>query len=520
MAKIDFINDRWVFKCTWAERALPKQKGFFWDAENLQWFTTNISHVSKAKEYLSPESLEIFFALSGEKDLPVNKPTDTRLFNYQIEAACFLQKYSGVINGDEAGLGKTPETIAAIAASRPHLPKDFILALIICPPFLAYNWEKEIKKWDSQANVQILKHRGQEVTDGTDYVILPDSNLVVVLQQKLMSKSFYWGVVDESHRFKNPKAKRTQVLFGEFKSAVFKGDALLNQCYRKVLLSGTPIPNRPIEIWAQIYAIAPYAIDFMDYYAFARRYCGAFQDHYGYNVSGATNQDELKERLNKIMIRRLKADVLKELPSKTKIVLAIEPKGDEIKALAYEKPFKSKFKITSLMTESEFYQATNQALGALAEARKNLSLLKVKHAIDFIENFFEGNPKEPLVVFGWHKDALKMLANYFPGNAIITGETPMIDRHKLVERFQRGDLRIIFANIQAAGVGLTLTRSSHVLFLEFSWVPSENDQAIDRTHRVGQVNPVSAYFLVYKDSLDEYVFEAQRYKQQVIDQII
>lgn len=523
MARIEFKDPHWIFRCTFDERDLPKSLGFYWDSDCKVWSTTSLTKVSRGEKYLTPEARIKFESLSGSRSFPVVSPQDPRLYGYQIAGAEFIQGLSGTMIADEPGLGKTAQAIAAVRAAR----KGFdYLTVIVCPPFLALNWRNEISFWDPVSFVHILKGRNDFPDLDCDYIIIPDSLLTKNNSGIFAHLNCEWLIVDEAHRFKTPTTQRTQLLFGTFNKRNLAKDGISSRAKRVVLLTGTPLPSRPIELWPLLTSIAPAAIDHMTYYQYAAHYCAGYESDHGYDVSGASNTDELYNRLNKIMIRRLKTDVLKDLPSRTKTSLVILPNKKELAALAYEKNLQAKPKASDYIGEVKSYsyeETQNLVLGAFARERSELAMLKAEHAIDWAKNFLEGNENEKILIFGWHTEAIEHIATGLSdfGSTTITGQTSMERRHDRVHRFQNEpNLRVMVANIQAGGVGLTLTSSSTVLFSEFSWVPSENDQAIDRTHRIGQSKPVTAHFLVYKNSLDEYVFEAQKNKQKVINKIL
>lgn len=524
MASISFEDEKWRFTCDFSQKHIPKYLGFLWCPDKKIWWTKSLASVQTGKKYLTPQALEIFESVSGTKEFAVDRIAVKDLFPFQNEGVRHLQKFAGTILADEPGLGKTAQAITAMELTLKDCHPDFYSGIIICPPFLALNWVREFDRWAPKAKVQRLAKRSDkfESHKSVDYIIVPDSLIIDrKIQGQILNSSFHWGIIDEAHRYKNHGSKRTEALFGKFERAIFSGPSIANQCLRKSLLTGSPIPNRPIEIWPLLFGISPAAIDFKNYYEFATVYCDARQTKYGLDVSGSSNESELFDRLSRIMLRRTKREVMPQLPSRTKTALMIEPDRLEVKALDYEKKIKKDLSARDHITiHDEWAKTENMILGLFAEERRQLSIFKAIRAIEWATNFLEANADQKLLIFAWHKDAVHAIAAGLEAPEI-TGKTSMTKRQEIVDKFQNNiETRVIVANIQTLGVGFTLTKAQTVLFAEFSWVPGENEQAIDRCHRIGQDLPVTAHFLIYENSLDEYAFDVQKDKQKTIDKIL
>lgn len=317
--------------------------------------------------------------------------------------------------------------------------------------------------------------------------------------------------VDEAHRYKNDDAARTKALFGKDGKSGIAG-----HFDKVVYLSGTPMPNRPIELFSVLNHSASETIMHRNKFEYAEWFCAAYRDHFGWNFNGASHLTELSAHvIGKFMLRYKKEDVLKELPEKIEEVIIV---GSDLtpKLLKQSQKLLAEYSPEDLM-KNQIKVALGKEELALSTYRKELGLLKAQAAADYIKFLLE-ETEEAILVFAIHKDVIaileKELSKYWP--LVITGETRMELRHEHVKHFQIDQRRRLFiGNIQAAGVGLTLTKASRVVFVEFSWVPADNDQASDRAHRIGQDSRVLTQYLVHKDSIDRSVIETILRKKRV-----
>lgn len=438
-------------------------------------------------------------------------PKNKKPFDYQIEGAKFILSRQNTYLCDEPGLGKTIQAIISINSIAKKRP-----IIVVCPPFLALNWQKELNEWTTKPlSIYIAKKTSEIINFKKDIIIIPDS---LIISDKIINQFYNYNfdflIIDEAHRFKNGSAKRTQSI-----------ESIAKKCERIIALSGTPMPNRPIELFTMTKLLCWSAINNLTKHKYGLRYCGGHHDGFGWNYTGATKMKELSEKLkSNFMIRRKKKEVLKELPDKVIQILEIQPNSKEQVYLNREQnEVKAELKKAELeMSQFLAGSHSQNIMGQISEVRKELAFLKTNRIKELIDDILE-NPKQKLLIFGYHNEPLKELAKicgeYAP--MLIQGDTPKDKRDFIVELFQKDpDKRLIIGNYQACGVGLTLTAADRVLFLEPSWVPAENEQAIDRTHRIGQKNSVLAQFVVYRGSLDEMILKSNFNKTNVIDKII
>lgn len=445
-------------------------------------------------------------------DLDVPAPEGLAYLPYQRVGISFALGREHTLIADEMGLGKTIESLGVLNAD-----PTVKFVLIVCPASLKLNWQREAERW-------LVEERRIGVAGKT----FPDDADVVIINYDILAKwakklRRVWDVliVDECHYVKNKKAKRSKRLYAI-------------EARRKLFLTGTPVLNRPAELWAAISYLAP--DEFPSFWAFAKRYCKPQKGRYGWDFGGAANLSELHDRLcSTIMIRRTKADVLDDLPPKRRQV--IELASDHLAGLIrvedeawreHERRLAKLRRITraprgrEITTEEmkRLREGVNASFGQLAKLRQVTALAKVPLVVAHLRDVLEDIPK--VVVFAHHRAVVAELAEPFGDEAVtLTGGDSLEDRQAAVDRFQEDETcRVFVGSITAAGLGLTLTAASHVIFAELAWVPAHLTQAEDRTHRIGQTDSVLVQHLVLQDSLDARMVGTLLGKQHVIDRIV
>lgn len=487
-----------------------------------------------------------------DADIEIPVPDGLSYLPYQRAGIAFALDHPNVLFGDEMGLGKTIQAIGTVNAD-PTIRR----VAVICPASLKLNWAREIARWSTGvAKIAIANGGGprlelpEEVISrdatprpwgeifpggGVEWLVI-NWDIATRWRDDLIAANLDALILDEAHYAKNEKAARTlAVLGGEIRKAGSRVTLTRIPARRTLALTGTPIPNRPVEAWTVAHALAPDV--FPRYGSFVFRYCAAFNNGWGLDVSGASNLDELQAKLRgSIMVRRLKADVLTELPAKRRAVVELPADGSARRAIEAERSLYDarQGRLDALRAAvaqakaSEDPEAYRAAVAALEEGTKVLfdemsavrhqvALAKLPLVIDFVRDVLDGS-SEKLIVFGHHLDLIGALSEAFPGAAVITGQTPIGARQQAVDRFQNDpECRLFIGNIRAAGVGLTLTAASHVVFAELDWVPGNVTQAEDRAHRIGQHDSVLVQHLVLEGSLDATMARTLIEKQAVLD---
>jgi len=420
---------------------------------------------------------------------------------YQKEGVAWIEYTNGkTLIADEMGLGKTIQTLAWV-----HYHPDRRPVLIVCPLSAKLNWKCEIEKWLPDAHTEILN--GNKPWVPSEEFLIINYDILPKWAKMLKSLSIQILITDECHYYKNSKALRTKAIKNIGKSIPYI-----------LALSGTPIVNRPQEIYNVIKLLKPALFpNFMEY---GRRFCGAVHTRFGWDFSGATNTQELHEILiNSIMIRRLKKDVLKELPDKihSYVPFELDNKSEYIEA---ENNFIEWLRAKK--GDAAANRASNAEQVAVIEALKQLAVKgALKSSIDWIKDSLENQGK--LVVFATHKFVIASLMEEF-GNKIavkIDGSVSEKKRHQAVIDFQNNpDVRLFVGNIQAAGTAITLTAASNVAFLELPWTPGELWQAIDRLHRITQTEVVNVYYLFAVNTIMERTAHLIDTKQKILSKVL
>lgn len=385
----------------------------------------------------------------------------------------------GVLLADEMGLGKTA---TAIEVANRLNPKSL---LVVAPASLLLNWQHELEMWFR------LPIEAEVISYGR----------VVNGHQK---RSDYELIIfDECHFLKSEKAKRTSACLG------------LNSDYR-IFLTGTPIPNRPLEAYNVLHALGLK----MTQRQYGFRYCNGHKvwvparggRRQAYDFRGASNLGELNAALRKhVMVRRTKADVLTDLPPKVRQVIAMDFKSGE--SAAFRKRFDSLGAAADILDEAGKIPFTEVAV-----ERHNIALAKLPHVLEFIDDLLESGV-EKLAVFAHHRDIVEAIASAGKDRVVVYGGMSVGEKDAAVKAFQFGSARVFVGNILAAGVGLTLTAASVCVFAEETWTPGDLLQVEDRLHRLGQKDVVQVYHIVADGSLDARIVKALIQKQSVIEEV-
>lgn len=533
-------GDRWVarFQFSHQTKDLVKAAGFRFDGSRKVWWTKDpnvaaaLSPEGRAKleeetaraAAASEKALAASRAVDADIDIPA--PAGLSYLPYQRGGIAYAMARQNVLIGDEMGLGKTIQAIGVINADA-----EARSVLVICPASLKLNWARELRKWLTRPLRIVVANGNFPPAELADIVII---NYDILEKHRAAIDARGWDllVVDECHYLKNPKAKRTKAVLGFKKNRVVEVEPI--RARRRLMMTGTPICNRPIELWPLVHSLDPQGLG-ANFMKFARRYCNAHRGGFGWDFTGASHLDELQIKLRAaIMVRRLKADVLTDLPPKRRQIIQIEATGalagmvqaeNAIQARHEEAIAAARAALELAKAESdEVYAAaarrladeTQVAFTEMSAARHDLAVAKAPLVAEHVASLLEGIDK--VVVMAHHLEVIDILAQHLPGSAIVDGRVAIEDRQKAVDRFQNDPAcRVFIGGIRAAGVGLTLTAASTVVFAELDWTPGNVSQAEDRCHRLGQRNSVLIQHLVVDGSLDARMASVLVEKQAVID---
>lgn len=451
-------------------------------------------------EFWVPKSALIKTHNVEKVDVDYSKYDHRPPLNHQKDAIEKLAGSRRFILADDMGLGKTTATI--IAALETGSKK----ILIICPASLKINWQREIENYTDRS---VYISEGKKFSTDEDFTIINYDILKNFydpknIQESLIHKSnFDLVILDEAHMISNPQAQRTKII-----------NSFVKDIKRVWLLTGTPMTSRPMNYFNLLSIIeSPVAQNWM---AYAIRYCQGYQFMAGkrkiWNVQGASNLEELRDRTSKQMLRRLKEDVL-DLPDKiiSPIYLRLRSKEYEEVVGEYYDWFDNKSGESSSLTIQ---------FSKLMKVRKIIANEKIKHTIEFVENIIEQGKK--VIIFTNFTDTLQMIHNHFGKQSVyLDGSCSKPQRQYAVDQFQENDkIKLFIGNLKAAGVGLTLTAAEVVIMNDLSFVPAEHAQAEDRAYRYGQKNNVLVYYPLFENTIEGAIYDILTRKKQIINTVM
>jgi SWI/SNF-related matrix-associated actin-dependent regulator 1 of chromatin subfamily A len=405
------------------------------------------------------------------------------LYPHQEQARKFLLETKRCILADAPRVGKTLPTASAAIEHQP--------VLVVCPAVAKRVWQRAFAAFGVDATIINGKAAAQAAVP---------SGVVIINYDLLTSMTAHKGwatlVLDESHRVKSHTAKRTKVAI-----------KLMKATERVYCLSGTPIPNRPIEIWTVLHGLGIYKGSWLN---FAFRYAKAWQSPWGLDVSGASNLPELKEKMRQYVLRRTRDQVFSgyQKPAVSLVELDLPVDRQE-----------RTFDVDALVQNPGLVLA----IEGLSEIMREGGIRKIPMALDFIRGKLEGDQDEPLVVFCWHKDVAAGLMEGLKDcvAVMVTGETPATKRQQAIDDFQAGRARVIVGNISTLSEGVDLSRSSTVIFVETTWATSALEQASARVENITKLgSSPSIYILTIRNSLDHVVLKKVLKKLDIIEQIL
>lgn len=670
LIKFNPTRNRYEAASSYAERntanPLLKQAGFAFDMQNKVWHTAGYKAPKPATEqnliaarlfdYADEDARgrmgEALAKVAAEKeskdasratnaDITIPAPEGLEYMPFQKAGVAYGMNRTSCLIADEMGLGKT---IQAIGIANSDAAAHSIL--IVVPASLKLNWAREFLKWDVKGltigivNGKPTKKMLDKLAKWSQgrvtlaYNEIPSTDVVIVnydvldrYTDALRLRAWDLLIVDECHKVKNPKARRTQMLLGhrEWEPEHRRWNILIEpiRATRRVFLTGTPIVNKPSELWPFVLALDP---DGLGRYKskFEQRYCDAHATQYGWDKSGASNLPELQDKLRtSFMVRRLKADVLKDLPAKRRQIVVLESNGLEELLAREQAAYNDRGGVDAMLEMAEVDFAEMSAI------RQQVAIAKIPFVVEHVQAALDN--VEKIVVFCHHREVAHALYSAFSGEessssaarvnqqarmhprvqslvvgaaegkatrnriqagaqghsnseampatghsanqnaqevrpteqrfsgqeepseglyesqflgdqpagepveerrqssrtekidnesgpvVIITGETSLSARDTAVRRFQSDpNVKVFIGSIMAAGVGLTLTAASTVIFAELDWVPGNVTQAEDRCHRIGQKDAVLIQHLVLDGSVDANMVDKVISKQAVI----
>jgi len=477
----------------------------------------------------------------------------------------FAMRNKRVLIADDMGLGKTVQSIEASRRSSPTGP-----IVVVCPPSLKYNWQREIKKWSGE-NSTIVENDLDFEENEWEWMIIPYSKLAQCVQRHttttvkwnrneteyrrikhhscivkpgslldgLMRDDFTHIIVDESHYIKNKKALRSYAL----------GKLCENRTHR-FFLSGTPVLNKPIDLAFQLECLGVLGPLFNGWYGFVARHCGMQRLSFGgrriLKTDGASHLNELNEKLlENCMIRRKKEDVLKELPPLTSSSIELDLSNIKEYTKAHTNfldwLWHSSYEEFQNLPEEEIYKDlskeeieminTEYANNRVRRARSAMAMVKINHLKqlsakgklkafkDWAEDVMSQDQK--VIVFAHHLHIQEKIEGMFKDCARLSGKDSVLVRQNNIDRFQEDpSCKTIVCSMSIGGLGHNITAASIVAIFEFPWTTAEVNQAIARAHRMGQKRSVNAYYFVGRNTIDIDILKLLAGKEDAIDIIL
>lgn len=440
-------------------------------------------------------------------------------YEYQREGICFGLEHKRIIIGDEPGLGKTLQSIGIVDTANAYP------CLVVCPSSLKINWKREFEKFTDKSAIVL----DNNVRTTWGYLLTMGVHQVAIVNYESLRKFFVWDIkggkhfrlkdvvfspqikafksiiIDESHRVKDPSAQQT----------IFTKGLSLGKEWC-ILLSGTPVVNRPEDLVAQL-SIMNRLGEFGGRAKFIADYCTDPKDKTA--VPAVPLSVLSKQLYDTCMIRREKAKVLPQLPDKTRVDLYVEiSNGNEYNLAAAD--LAAYLKEYTECTDWEIRRKMRmEALVKFMTLRSLATKGKVAQAVDFIRTFLDSGKK--LIVFCSLHEIVDELRKVFPRAVTVTGRDNAVNKQASVDAFQNNpNVNLIICSIKAAGVGLTLTASSNVAFIELAWTYADCCQCEDRAHRIGQKDNVTCYYLLGRGTIDHTIYSLIHRKKSIANEIM
>lgn len=557
MIEVDEITSGFEVKFLyrpWIVSAIKQIPGAHYMGGTKTWFVPDASKdalfnwvkpfLSKAKYQAPVEIGEI--EPMPELTVPINLKAE--MFPFQKTGVAYSLSREqengniGVIVGDEPGLGKTVQAIATVEAKRSKC------VLVICPNTLKENWKIEIEQKWTNSKAMVLTDRVKSTwptfskVGMVKYFICNYESLkkffVAEIKVTLDEKTgkpkplrlnhitfrenidlFDAVIIDEVHRCKDGKTQQSKFTMG-----ISRSKQLI------VALTGTPIVNKPIDLITQLYIIN--RLDcFGGYKRFVDRYCTI--------DTPAAHLKELNYLMHKhCFYRREKKEVLTDLPDKMRNIVTIDI-SNRAEYKKAEDHFINYLRENLQKSEGEINTALRgEAMVQIQILKKIAAKGKIEQVIDHIQEVTDAGQK--IVVFAWHIEIVKAIKDLIPDAVTIVGDDSLEARNNAVTAFQKckkcgirlenhskqdhdhvlSDVNVMICNIKSGGVGITLTASSRVGFIELPWTPADCDQCEDRTHRISQKDSVEASYFLGKDTIDEYIYELIEKKRKIVQSVL
>lgn len=511
------IGNEWEARLPYEFKWMVKDLGFQWDPGRKGWFTLDPEKPGRLRQMAESRGAKVYAAelpsvqigpWDGHPSLAVDgpdypAPPDKEYFPFQKAGIRYALQREKTLIADQPGLGKTVQAIGVMNA------EPVKSALIVCPASIRHQWANEIDKWLNYHRTVGIAEKGK----------LPGANICIIswtmlhrLREKVRERSWDVVVADECHYAKNIHAKRTIALYGD------GAGVPPIPCRRFLALTGTPVDNRPIDLYGTLRFMLP--DQFPGWWDFTLLYCNGTFKGADYKVTGHSNMKTLGAILrNSCMVRRLKRQVLKQFPPKRRQFFELEADAATKEAVrremaAYEATCKASHQFSMLGDFGTASTAQIQALQLISAARVSTAMAKVQVAKDILREWIAS---EKLVVVCYHRKVIDSLLKEF-GSAAISLHGGTRDRQGAIDRFiSDRSVRLFVMQVEAGGTGVDgLQRvCNHGVMMEMDWRPGKMAQAEDRLWRIGQDLGVLWTYFVLPGSVDQRFLDLNREKAWV-----
>lgn len=429
--------------------------------------------------------------IRGKDDSEIEVPTKLPLYPYQKVAVEFVHRASGrAMIADQMGLGKTPTAIG-YALKMEHK------SLIVCPKSVVPNWMREIKRFAGK-NAVMWSTEGRLGRSDAQFQVI-NYDIVDRHLKELNAMKFDLLICDEATFLKNRTTKRAKSVLGYYKERRKYPGIKAPYC---LFLTGTPVLNRPVEAFHLLNYIDKDR--FNNFYQFVQKYGG-------WRGTEPQNLEDLHHRTKDLIIRRVKKEVLTELPDKQRNDLYVEMTREDV--LEYNEHLNKLFR--------RWRQLGKPTVAEMPGIQRFLITKKMPRTIEMIDELMEAD--RGVLIFSVYVDPLKQLKKHYGDkSALIFGGLSSKERQESIDRLARGDCKIGLFSIGAGSMGIDGAQNhiDTVIFLDMWWVPAIHEQAEDRVHRIGQENKVQVFYMICENTIDEYMREILVEKQKVIDTVV
>jgi len=483
-------------------RSLESRK---WNSISKKWECAPLKeNILKLNEWgfdIDEEIQNLLLPKKKEKITPIDvKGFLKTLISFQKEGVSFLEAKNGrALLADSMGLGKTVQAVAYL-----QLHPEIRPAIVVCPKSAKATWKREIDEcMSTKKKYHIVEGRAKYKFPNADIYII-NYDIIQNHVGTISELNPQIAIMDECHRIRNRNTQKTQAT-----------KELCKSIPHLIGLTGTPIVNHPVEMFNAISLINSSL--FPNFFKFALRYCNAKKNRFGWDFNGASNTKELHELLTSTcMIRRLKKDVLTELPEKTRSIVSLQIDNQKEYNFA-ENHFQEWLKENKGKTNT-----SAEALSQIEYLKQIAAKGKMEQVFEWLEDYFEQENK--LVIMAHHKEILQALCDFFEkqniGYVKLVGGMSDKERESAEKEFQSNSRIKAFIGSSAAEESITLTAANNMAIIEFPWTPGSLDQKEDRIHRIGQTKGCMYYYFVGERTIEESILELIDSKRKTIAAVL